>query len=109
MRIAITALAATLALAGCQTADSFIQRNLPDACAGVELAHEAFLGLAVSFQPSPAAIKLESDAYDDAVALCANPGTNTVQVVAKIAALGARIYRVIADERAKHPAAETPE
>lgn len=99
MRCLAPALCASLVLAGCQTADQAIQHNLGLACAGVEASHALFTEAAASISLKAAAIKLENDAHDDAVRLCANPGTNTQDVTVAVLKLSVKIGLAVADAK----------
>lgn len=103
MRIIIPALvASSIALAGCQTTDSAIQRNLTLACTAVEVAHGVFTDIAASVHLNAATLKLEADAHDDAAKLCANPGTNTQDVTVAVLRLSVKIGLAVAEaKRAK--------
>lgn len=98
----IPVLCGAVFLAGCQTTDDAIQRNLTLACTAVEVAHGVFTDIAASVHLNDATLKLEADAHDDAARLCANPGTNTQDVTVAVLRLSVKIGLAVAEaKRAK--------
>lgn len=90
------ALAASVVLAGCQTTDDAIRKNLDKACAVVEVAHETFLAVSASVTIEQRYIDAVEAAYAPAKQICLNPqSATTLQVVSRVIAAGVRIYAIL--------------
>jgi hypothetical protein len=81
LRFIPAALAASLALAGCQTLDtidSYIKKNLPVACQSLDLAHQAFLVAHAARPFNETILQSEAAAYGNAkTQICDHPETVT--------------------------------
>lgn len=107
MRIFIApALAASLALAGCQTTDSEIQKNLAAACAVVEAANAAFNEITKTFTVEQRYKDSVKVAYDGAHEICLHPETaTTITVISRVTGAAISIYAILTQITNKSPAA----
>lgn len=80
MRALLIAMAAGVALSGCQTTkiDTAIQQNLPKACSALETAHVAFAAIAALGNVNHSAVVKEQAAYDGVEVICTDPANTTV-------------------------------
>lgn len=102
----IPALAASLALSGCITADTKLRENLVKVCEVLEIAYGTYTDLEATLpieQKYKDAIKA---AYDPAHTICLTPETaTTFGVVSRVIAAGVRIYAILTQITQSSPAA----
>ncbi|MDE1991679.1 MAG: cell wall anchor protein [Rhizobiaceae bacterium] len=80
MRALLLAMAAGVALSGCQTTsvDTAIETNLPKVCAALETAHTAFSAVALTGKIKVSTVAKEAVAYAGVETICADPSHTTV-------------------------------
>lgn len=79
MRALLFAMAAGLALSGCQTTkvDQAIEQNLPKVCSALQTAHVAFSAVAATGKIKAPTVAKESAAYAGVSTICADPSHTT--------------------------------
>lgn len=106
MRKLIIAAGAVVALAGCtsiniESIDAAIRKQLPLACAGLDVAHAAFAVANQARQFSETVQRAELTAYTDARFLCDNPSQVTaISVVTSIFAVAVKINGYVSQAEA---------
>lgn len=102
----IPALAVSLALAGCMTADNAIRAHLAKVCEVLEVAHSTYTELEANV-PIPQKYKdAIKAAYDPAHRTCLTPETaTTLKLVSDVAIAGYRIYNILTQITNASPAA----